>query len=312
MSIQSESQEINPDSQELELVERFQAERLHRLSAEFLEREGLVGKIEGKEFVVGLIKATDELSDIARSVETKVFSDRFSRSLSEVDAEYKKQDELSTFLALIDVTDRDNLKPMGALRIIESDNELGLKSINDFVADTPDNPWIDEVKQLHFTPEEGYDPIVAWNRLCQRVGVTLKPEETFDIATLAVLPEYASSGSLDGASIGLYHSCLRYSFARGIKNFMSIQDLRPLEIIQAFGEPFETFPGIKPHPYGGPFDTIPAYAVFETGLKKIRDYDALIGQVLIDGVGLENQFLLLQEQNPEIYSNKVLGLPEYS
>lgn len=297
---------------ERELDERFATDRVSGLCEDFLERGMGVDLKElagTRRFVVAAIPATSELSDIGRSVETKTFANVFARTLTDVYEDYCEYDDASVFIVVID---KEHLQPAGSIRIICPNDTVGLKSINDLVGDKPDNPWVDEIKRDFFEGEKGteeYDPQKAWDRLCASAGVSIKPSETFDVATIAVDPGYSTNGSMDGTSLALYHSCLRFALGNGIKNLMSIQDIKPFEILQSFGKPFDVFPSIEPHPYGGPYDTVPAYCVLDRGMRNIRGANEFVGRVFIDGHTLGKNYLLLSDYLPEQFSNESIKLP---
>lgn len=297
-----------------ELTARFQPERLSQLTNDYLENSpfgNIKEKLDGKEYVIGLVAADDPTyADLGKALETTGFARAFNRSLAEVYTEYSPKDPSSTFIVSFDVRDPGNPRPAGAMRIIYGQSDLDLKSIKDLVADDYEtNPWRAELQDMLFEAGEAYDAQTAWDRLCAKAGVSIKGSETHDVATLAVDPEYANkNGALDAQSMLLYHSCLRFALGSGMKNLISIQDIKPLENLQQFGEPFTTFTDVQPHPYGGPFDTLPAFSVLGEGMQRIRAcaLGPAIGEVFIDGKYLDNT-VLLQDLNPEQYSNKAIA-----
>lgn len=294
------------------LTERFDANRLSSLGSKFLQYgmgydiEQMIGE---RKFVVGIVPAECEFADLARSVETIRFAKQFKRSLTEIYKEYQLTDSESKLIFTLDVSGNE-AKTAGSLRMIGYKDGKLQKSIKDLVMNDPSNPWIDEIKSIHFHGDEEYSEHEAWSRLAGSLGIELRPEESYDVATVANHEEYSSNGSLDGVSISLYHTCLRLALVDGYKNLVSIQDIRPLGILQAFGNPFDTFPGLKPHPYGGPFDTIPAVSYLADGMQRIRNHDEFMGQVFIDGLGLSEEFLMPDEYLSNQFSNRAVGLPE--
>ncbi len=307
-------EQTNKTQRDASVEAMFPEEAISNLTVDFLERGTDINLkeralAEGKKYVISTIPASSKYADIGRSVETRVFSTRFKRSPYEVVEEYKKYDRVSTFLVVTDVSTEEPM-PAGVIRIIEPNTEQGLKSITDLVDDVPKNPWIDEIKRLHFKDDEEYSPDMAWERLGKSAGVILNPNESHDVATISVVPQYRRMGkTLDSVSVALYHTCLRYALGNNIKNLVSIQDLKPFGLLQGFGDPFELFPGLKPHPYGGPYDTIPAFCVLVRGMQNIRDKDESVGRIFIDGQLLGEEFLLLEETLPDQYSNAAVNLP---
>lgn len=297
---------------EADLEARFSPERIGALSEAYLVAEfgdDWREKVGDRKSVVGIIPATSEFADVPRMVETTKFSEQFKRPMSRVYTEYTEYDEPSTFIVAIDVTG-DTPTPAGAMRIIEPNETAGMKSINDLVDDTPKNPWIDEIKENYFGSDEQYSPLAAWERLGARVGIELDPAVSFDVATVSVLDAYKTDGSLDGTSLALYHTCLRYALGNGIENLVSIQDLRPLEILQKFGNCFSVFDDdIKPHEYGGPYLTIPAWAELQEGMRRVRSSGW--GNIFIEGEGLDGDYYLLKEYSPEQYSDEAVQLGDY-
>lgn len=305
------SEELPIPDLEVELEARFDKERVDQLAEQYLveqfgpEWRNAVGD---RNFVVGVMPATSEYADAAKMIETTKFARRFKRHPSRVFEEYEAYNEVSTFLIAIDVSG-EQPTPAGTLRIIEPNETKGMKSINDLVEDKPGNPWIDEIKAGYFGEDENYDAAEAWIRLCQRVGVELDPDESFDVATISVLDKYGTDGSIDGTSIALYHSCLRYALGNGIKNLVSIQDLVPLKFLQQYGDCFSLFEDLQPHPYGGPYDTIPAWAELQEGMRRVRSSG--FGGIFIEGEGIDQDYYLLKDYSPEQYSDQAVGLGSY-
>lgn len=304
--------EVAPEDieRERDLEARFDPDRMATLCEDYFEN-GVPGinlkeHINGRNFVVAYIPAGGPYGDIGRAVEYPVFAKAFKQSLTEVDRDYGKYDAGSVFACVIDVSGEKPV-PAGALRAIHYVEGLGFKDMNDLVEDDPDNPWIDEIKTKYFADGEPYDPMVAWQRLGARVGVDLKPEESLDIATHASAKEYAGKhGDINGVSMLFYHACLRYALATGHKNLLAIFDIKPFENLQQFGSPFDTYADLEDHPYGGPYDTRPAFCLIERALERIGATD--VAGVFINGDLLDQQALMPNEYLPDTYSNAAVGL----
>lgn len=301
---------IFDDALESELDERFAPERIGDLCNEFLEQGtgiNLRSLVGDRQFVVAYIHAESPYSDIPRSVETTVFANAFKLKKAEVVKDYGKYDPSSYFASVIDVS---TPKPVsaGALRITEYDPQLGFKDVNDLISD-PESPWLDEIKDAYFEAGEVYDPVIAWQRMAARAGVELNLEESLDIATHASAEEYRDKhGSMDGVSMLFFHACLRYTLATRKKNLLAIFDLKPLANLQQYGEPFDTYEGLSPHPYGGPGDTMPAFCLVQRGIERIRQNDEAVAQAFEYGTFLDQLALFPNEYLPEIYSDKAVGL----
>lgn len=301
-----------------ELDVRFDPDRIADLTSRFLE-EGigfnLNEKLGDRKYVVAYIDAMSEYSDIARVVETKVFDEWFKLGEPKIVDNYGGvYDEVSTFVCVIDAS-LDKPKPVGALRIVEHSEEGWFKDVRDFVKDDPANPWLEEIKQGYFNTEEPYDAVEAWNRmLAQNGDEPLDPAKTLDITSHAAIKEYRNkNGSLDGVSMLFFHACLRWALVNDKENLVAIFDLKPLENMQQFGQPFDIYEGITPQQYeDDPNDkkqlTLPAYCVLERGMQRMKDKNPLEHGVFIGGVGLAQQALLPNEYLDK-YSNESIGLP---
>lgn len=321
---------LNPeqDSQSfggLNLVDRFDPERISALAQEFVEADPEVAGVgadssllelaNGRQFAVAYLDADSPYAEIPRSVETRVFADWFYKDLGPEDGmrqvleEYGKYDPASVFVSVLDVSDPGSIRSASALRIIKH-SDLGFKDVNDLV-ESPLSPWLDEIKDEYFDPEEEYDPAVAWHRLGKRaVGSEIVLADSLDIASHASEQTYASTnGDLNGPSMLFYHACVRWAQAHGKENLLAIFDKKPFANLQQFGEPFDTYEGLNWHPYGGPGDTLPAFCIIEKGIKKIRQHNEFVAQVFIDGSGLDKHALLPDEYLPDLYSNESVGLP---
>ena len=291
---------------------RFDSERIGMLANEFLEHgtpydlRELAGD---RQFVVAYIPADSPFSDVPRSVETAVFSKSFKQTFSQVVEDYGKYDPVSTFAAVIDVS-TPVPRAAGALRICEYDPSLGFKDVNDLLADGPENPWIDDIKRNYFASGEAYDGAAAWKRMGERAcGAELQLDESLDIATHSSAEDYQGKhGNLDGVSMLFYHACLRYALATNKKHLLAIFDLKPLANLQQFGEPFETYPDLQPHPYGGPGDTLPAFCTPARAAPRVRGFNKMTAEVLIDGAGLDTIGLLPNEYESEKYGKQVVNI----
>jgi hypothetical protein len=303
--------------QEAELEARFAPERIGRLANDFLDNGTATNLRElagDRQFVVAYIPSDSPYADIPRSVETQVFAKTFGYTLTEIVKDYGKYDPVSTYAAVIDIS-TEVPTAAGALRICEFDPSLGFKDVNDLVTDDPENPWIDEIKAGYFAPGEVYDPGVAWERLgrqaCRDIADVdfLKLDESLDIATHASAEGYnGANGNMGSVSLQFYHACLRNALARKSQNLLAIFDIPPLKNLQQFGDPFRTYEHLKPHPYGGPYDTVPAFCVIQEGMQRIRDNNAYVGDVFINGKDIDKHSLLPKEYQPDIYSDEAVGL----
>lgn len=304
---------------ERELENRFSPEVQDSLAREFLENkftknwQRLVGD---RQFVVALVEAEGPYGDLGRSVETLVFAEAFEQGsetpLSNVVHDYGKYDAGSVFTTVIDVS-TPLITPAGELRIAKYDPRnpgFGYKDLNDLVADSSDNPWLQEIKEAYFHEGEIYDEALALQRLFANVGMDVDLTKVHDISTHAAHKQYRDKrGGIDGPSMMFFHQCQREAVVDGAQALAAIFDVKPLANVQQFNNPFDTYAGLNPHPYGGPGDTMPAICDIQRSLFRIprSDESGLVGGVFVRGDGLGELALMPSEYEPEKYSNDALG-----
>lgn len=170
----------------------------------------LTGKlIESKSFdceeryVLYRVAGTDEYSDIGRHIERKVFEQTFHGNDSDMmHKEYGPYEDASIFFLTVD---REKQCPTGVLRIIKS-SPAGLKTINDLSSSH---------LSLKLSAEEiqQYHSIENW-------------ESCWDVATLAILPEYRKTAA--SASLQLYRAMYVTALEEGIDHMVAIIDKNPL------------------------------------------------------------------------------------
>ncbi len=293
------------------LKTRFNQERIADLTEDFLNKGlnfDVKSELKDRQYVVSYIEGNSEYADIPLSVETDVFSKIFKQLPSQIINDYGKYDQKSVFATVID-TSLERSLPVGILRIVGFDPQIGFKDVNDLVEDSPNNPWLDELKTGYFDTDESYSEEQAWQRLSEREKVNLELEKSLDIATHASADHYRGAhGDINGVSMLFYHACLRYALAHKKDNLLAIFDIPPLENLQQFGNPFDTYSGLSARPYGGPYETLPAFCIIERGMARIRDQSKDIGRVFIDGLTLNDNAILPNEYLPEIYSNESVNL----
>lgn len=245
--------------------------------------EGLIPPEEvrnGRNFGVHIVDGQDEASAIGRFVEWTVFEEFFDNDLERMKEEYGPYDEASTFLLVLDY---EKSQPMGAVRLI-GPSEAGFKSIHDLVA--PESPW--------------YKPGDTLESRLAEIGND--PEHTVDIGTMAVMPEYRSGHSTEGASAALYSTCVRWSLANGYNNWITVVDRKIYDMMQAWGEPFKPFDRTDWASYIDSPASLPVHTELYSGLEQIKEFDQKMSRqheqqfdihgLYTRGAGLEGQFVL--------------------
>lgn len=184
-----------------------------------------------------------DLQDVARTVERSVFERSFGNDSSHMEEIYGPYEDASTFFLSIDTEQR---RPVGALRAIRH-SPAGLMTFNTLPG---------EATQL--APEQ----ISEYYQMGSH-------ETTWDIGTVAVLPEYRRDGK--GVSVQLYRAMYLGAMHEGIEHLTSIIDARPLETMTKYlGIPFEQMKGTEPFSYEGSAQSVAVHGYVPDFYSKMR------------------------------------------
>ncbi len=248
-------------------IEALQPERISELIGELTPSDEIR---QGRNLGVHIVDGSNPLSDIARFIEWKNFEVRFKNDIGKMKEMYEPYDEASTFLIIVDY---ENQKPVGNIRIVKPVND-SLITIDAIVA--PNSLW----KSQDDSPEK------------RKLEMGYDPDHTVDITTMAVMPEYSSGHSKDGASAVLYSTCVRWSLANGYNHWATIVDSHIYNMMQAWGEPFTPFEGTDFEPFEGSKASIPVYTDLYTGLEKVKAFSEDIYDLYTKSSGLEFEYVL--------------------
>jgi hypothetical protein len=206
--------------------------------------------------------ATDPEVERARALERQVFFETFGNTPEMLAAEYEPYDPASTFLAVVD---HERGIVAGVVRLI-GPSPAGFKSLEDLRS--------------------------GWNRdpddVLRGSGVDLDPAETFDIATLAVAPDYRGAATGGLISLALYHGICRLSLDLRIRWAVAILDLVVLDLIQTrTGRPFSHYSGIEPLRYLDSPASLPVFTDMHDYKERLAFLDPAMHGILFEGVGIE-------------------------
>ena len=247
----------------------------------------------GRTMGLHVIEGSDVHADIGRYVEWQVFENAFGNDIDTMRSEYEPYDSASVFLTLVDY---EKQQPAAVIRLIKPEGPKGLKSLNDLISPTleqPDgtqiqNPWYEAGDTLESRLNE----------------VGNDGSKIVDIGTMAVMPEYRSAHAQAGASAVLYSSCARWSFEQDYPFWVTIIDERALRMIQSWGEPFENFDHADYASYLDSSSSIPMHLDLYKCVPKIRAYDEVNGSDIFglytQGSGLKEQYVLPDFTLPDI------------
>lgn len=191
------------------------------LTAELL-LENSEKALHTKEIVIE-VAGDSKFANLGRYVESVVFEKSFGNDSVDMAEAYKDYEKSSRFNICIDT---ESSRPIGAIRIIEN-ADSGLKTLND-ISDSPFNVDIDE-----FIKQRNIDDLI----------------KVWDVGTVAVLPEFQSSG----ASILLFRAMYTSALRNGIDHIVSVIDEKPFKLLtKYFSVPFvPIIDGLEPLPYMG-------------------------------------------------------------
>ena len=201
-------------------------------------------------------------AELARAVELAVLLEAFGNTEAELAVEYAPYEESSFFLCILD---HRRKVPAGAVRLImPTEGGPGLKTLNDL-------------------PERWGKKAVE---LFEQCGLRFPIERTWDIATLAVAPEYRSPMATGLVSMGLYQSGLRIAVELGFEWMVAILDSAVYRMSKArFHQPF--FPFAEGRPYLGSDESLPVYLPIADFRRRLAVEDPPIHAILFEGVGIE-------------------------
>jgi hypothetical protein len=152
-------------------------EEAKTLTAEFLaSREQPIDS----RFGCYVFDGNNPFSNLGRYIESTVFYGEFKNTPELMDEQYGPYEDVSSIFVVLD---HENTQPVGALRIIEHADGIGLKSLNDL-----------ENSPLRISPELFYQ------------AQDTSPEKCVDVATIAISEDYRGAKANHLPSLLLYRS----------------------------------------------------------------------------------------------------------
>jgi hypothetical protein len=208
----------------------------------------VVGDAPETPFGVYLFAADEHASALGRYVEEQVFAEAFGNSAELLEREYGAYEAATAFLVVID---HRRLLPAGAMRLI-TPSAAGFKTLDEIGA-----VWqqpLDEVL-LH-------------------TALTLPPDRVWDVATLAVAPDYRGKATAGLVSMALYRGLCRGADVCGVDWWVTILDSVVLRMLQwQLHKPFTTFQRVAPMPYLGSGASVPVWSNINAWRQRLADED---------------------------------------
>jgi hypothetical protein len=213
-------------------------------------------------FGVYMFRSSDPGAELGRHVERTVFLETFGNTAELLAEEYAPYEPSSVFICVF-----DHLRslPAGVLRVILP-SRAGFKSLNDL------EPWWGEKSET----------------VIERTGLAMEPKETWDVATLAVLPDYRGKATMGLVSLGLYQTLTMSAVRSGIDWFVAILDMPAYRMIRwKLRMTFAGYKGVKAMPYLGTPANMPAWCRLSEAKERLSGADPVLHDLLFDGTGIE-------------------------
>ncbi len=195
-------------------------------------------------------------------LERTVFEEAFGNSPELLAAEYGPYDFSSVLICVVDHRRR---LPAGMMRIIVP-SAAGLKSLRDMT-----EVWG-----------------IPYLELYRRTSIDYLPEVTWDIATLAVAPDYRGVAASGLVSIALYEALSMVTQRCGVAHLVAILHQPVLRMMQwKFHKPFTLFEGVEPKRYLDSPASLPVLCERLAWYDRLAASDPVLHEIMCDGVGLE-------------------------
>ena len=222
----------------------------------------VVGPGADEPFGAYLFRGDEPGATLGRYVERTVFLEA-AGTTPDVEAEqYDPYEPSSVFICVI-----DHLRglPVGAMRVLLP-SPTGFKSLNDV------------------GPVWG----ASAQELMERAGLKVDLDRTWDIATLAVMPDYRGKATRGLVLMGLYQTLTMAARECGTEWFVAILDMPVFRMIRwKLHLIFAGYEGVAPMPYLGSAASIPAWCDVVKAERRLAETDQDLHAILVQGIGLE-------------------------
>jgi hypothetical protein len=213
-------------------------------------------------FGVYALTAADPLSELARHVERVVFDEFFGNSPELLAEQYGPYEASTQFFVVLDHRRR---LPAGAIRLLRP-SANGFKSLLDI-----ETVW-----------GHPLDDTLA------RTGLALEHGRVWDIATLAVAPDYRGKATNHLISLALCQAVCMAAQVVDVRWLVTILDMIVLDMLQQrLGGPFRRFAGLEPLRYLDSPASLPVYCDLAAHRSHLSATDPAMHALLYAGRGLE-------------------------
>jgi hypothetical protein len=213
-------------------------------------------------FGVYVFRGDEPGAKLGRHLEGAVFLEAFGNTKELLDEEYGPYEQKSVFICVV-----DHLRwlPAGVMRVLLP-SPVGLKSLNDI-----EPVWGESAETL-----------------VERTGLKLDMGRTWDVATLAVAPDYRGRAARGLVGMGLYQTVVLAARACGVDWLAAILDMPVFRLLQwTLRMPFAGYEGVAPLPYLGSAASIPVWCDLVDYERRLAAADPDLHAILFEGVGLD-------------------------
>jgi hypothetical protein len=197
----------------------------------------------------------------ARQVEERVFLEVFGNTEELLSKEYEPYEPASVLLC---VMDRRRDVAAGTMRVLLP-SAAGFKSLNDV------------------QPCWG----VSVPDMLQAAGLDMEERRTWDIATLAVAPEYRGKAAMSLVTMGLMQAVTMTAWRLGVDWFVAVLDMPVFRLLRwRLRLTWSGFDGVGPMPYLGSKASIPAWCRISAAKDHLAVEDPDLHALLFEGTGL--------------------------
>ena len=213
-------------------------------------------------FGVYLLGPEESAAELGRHVERAVFLEAFGNTRELLEIEYGRYEPASVFCVVLDHRRR---LPAGMMRVLVPSG-VGFKSLDDIT-----RYWGEPVDQVMARVDRVWEPTRLW-----------------DLATLAVMPEYRGEAALGLVTQALVQALTMVGQRAGVRRWVGILDLPVLRMLQwRMGRPFRPFPGLEDRAYLGSAGSAAVWGDAAAWDAHLRRTDPVLHDLLFGGRGLE-------------------------
>jgi hypothetical protein len=204
----------------------------------------------------------DPAADLARHVEAEVLYESFGNTPELLHEEYDRYESQSFFFCVLDHRRR---RPAGVIRIIIP------------YRDGSGSKTYDDIERLWGVPRASLR--------CD--DLPFPAGSSWDMATLAVSPEYRGAATAGVTALALYQSMLRASVQCGVTWGAALLDAVVYRMIEwRFESPFRVFDGLEGKHYLGSNLSLPVYSDAARWREGLKTTNPTMYDLIFEGVGL--------------------------